>query len=92
VVDADALLADPPRVLRALCAALAIPFSDAMLSWPPGPRDTDGVWAAHWYDAVNRSTGFAPPRPMPTLHDLNLLRLQETALPIYERLAAHALP
>ena len=39
VVDADALLADPPRVLRLLCAALAIPFSEAMLSWPAGPRD-----------------------------------------------------
>ncbi len=60
VVDSDALLADPPRVLRALCAALSIPFSEKMLSWPPGPRETDGVWAAHWYEAVNRSTGFGP--------------------------------
>ena len=92
MIDSDALLDDPPRVLRALCAALGIPFSDAMLSWPPGPRDTDGVWAAHWYDAVNRSTGFAPPRPIPTLSDPRLLRLEEAALPIYERLAAHALP
>jgi hypothetical protein len=33
-----------------------------MLSWPPGPRDSDGVWAPYWYDAVLASTGFAPYR------------------------------
>ena len=91
VVDADALLADPRGVLSALCDALAIPFSETMLAWPAGPRDTDGIWAAHWYDAVNRSTGFGSPRPMPKLTDPHLLRLEAEALPIYERLAAHAL-
>ena len=30
---------------------------------PPGPRDSDGVWAPYWYDAVVRSTGFEPWRP-----------------------------
>lgn len=90
-VDADALLADPPGVLRALCDALAIPFSEKMLSWPAGPRDTDGVWAAHWYDAVNRSTGFGPARPLATLEDPHLQRIEAAALPIYERLAAHSL-
>jgi hypothetical protein len=34
-----------------------------MLSWAPGPRDSDGVWAPYWYDAVRRSTGFEPWRP-----------------------------
>ena len=91
VVDADALLADPPRVLRLLCAALKIPFTEAMLAWPPGPRESDGIWGPHWYDAVNRSTGFAPARPMPTLNDPRLRKLEEQALPIYDRLARHAL-
>jgi hypothetical protein len=91
VVDADALLADPPGVLRRLCAALSIPFSERMLAWPAGPRASDGVWAAHWYDAVNASTGFAAARPMPQLGDPYLQRLEEQALPLYERLAAHAL-
>jgi hypothetical protein len=90
VVDADALLADPSRVLRELCAALAISFSEAMLSWPAGPRATDGIWASHWYDAVNRSTGFAPARPAPKLADPHLKKLEERALPIYERLAAYS--
>jgi hypothetical protein len=36
-----------------------------MLSWAPGRRDTDGVWAKHWYAAVERSTGFEPYRARP---------------------------
>ena len=32
-------------------------------TWPAGPRASDGVWAPYWYDAVLRSTGFAPYRP-----------------------------
>jgi hypothetical protein len=90
VIDADALLADPPRVLRALCTALEIPFDEAMLSWPAGPRRSDGIWASHWYDAVNRSTGFAPPRPQPVLAERDLRELEAQALPIYERLARFA--
>ena len=78
-------------MLQALCAALAIPFDEAMLSWPAGPRATDGIWASHWYDAVNRSTGFAPPRPAPVLADPHLMNLEEQALPIYDRLARYAL-
>jgi hypothetical protein len=91
VIDADALLADPPGVLGGLCEALSIPFHDAMLSWPPGRRDSDGVWGAHWYDKVEKSTGFGSPTPMPKLGELHLQRLEERALPIYERLAAYAL-
>ncbi len=58
VIDAADVLKNPEQVLRALCAALDMPFSDAMLAWPAGPRDSDGVWAPHWYDAVESSTGF----------------------------------
>ena len=60
VVDAADLLAAPEPMLRALCAALDVEFSPRMLSWPPGPRATDGVWAKHWYERVERSTGFEP--------------------------------
>ncbi len=91
VIDADDLLADPRGVLRALCAALSIPFDDAMLSWPAGGRGTDGVWAAHWYDSVNRSTGFARPRPQPNLTDPDLQAIEAEALPIYQWLKEQAL-
>jgi hypothetical protein len=63
VVDSRDLLADPPGVLAALCQALDVPFDPSMLAWPPGPRDSDGVWAPYWYDSVQASTGFAPYRP-----------------------------
>jgi sulfotransferase family protein len=62
IVDAGAFLAAPEAHLRWLCEWLAIPFTERMLSWPAGPRDSDGVWAPHWYEAVWRSTGFEPPR------------------------------
>jgi hypothetical protein len=91
VVDARDVLESPAGTLRGLCEALGIPFLDSMLSWPPGSRDTDGVWAPAWYDAVERSTGFAPPRPPVTLADLDpsLRPIAEAARPIYERLARH---
>jgi hypothetical protein len=91
VIDADTLLADPARILRRLCVALGIPFSEKMLTWRAGPRETDGVWALHWYEAVNRSTGFEPAKSMPKLQDPAQLRLQEQALPLYEKLAKFAL-
>ena len=65
VVDSRDLLTDPEGILRALCQALGVPFDDRMLAWPPGPRDTDGVWAPYWYASVQSSTGFTPYRPPP---------------------------
>ena len=65
VVDSDDILADPPGMLRALCDALKIPYTDKMLSWSAGAKPEDGVWAPHWYDAVWQSTGFGAPREAP---------------------------
>jgi len=58
VIDAADFLDRPEPFLRELCRRLDLPFTHRMLHWPPGPRDTDGVWAPHWYAAVERSTGF----------------------------------
>jgi sulfotransferase family protein len=87
VIDSADLLAAPEAALRALCAALGVPFSASMLSWPDGPRSSDGVWAPHWYDSVWRSTGFVavPPGPPPDL-DPALEPLLEECLPYYEKL------
>ena len=60
IIDAEDVLRQPEAALRALCAALEIPFTDEMLRWPEGLRDSDGPWAPHWYDAVGASTGFKP--------------------------------
>ena len=91
VVDADRLLADPRAVLDRLCAALNLDFDARMLNWPPGLRATDGVWAQHWYDAVADSTGFEAARPAPVLTEPALQAIEAQALPIYDKLAAHAL-
>ncbi len=61
VLDADDVLADPGAMLGALCQATGVAFDPAMLSWPAGRRDSDGLWAAHWYGAVEKSTGFRAP-------------------------------
>ncbi|MEY2883170.1 MAG: hypothetical protein RL490_894 [Pseudomonadota bacterium] len=65
VIDSGDILRDPPGMLAALCAALAIPFDAAMLAWAPGRRTSDGIWASHWYASVEASTGFGPPEGAP---------------------------
>lgn len=87
VVDAADLLRDPAGVLARLCAALGIGFDRAMLSWRPGRRSTDGVWAEHWYAAVESSTGFAPHDPRPAEVPARLRELVERARPYYDELA-----
>ena len=93
VVESRDVLADPRGTLSALCAALGIGFDDAMLRWPAGRRDTDGVWAPSWYDGVERSTGFAPPKAERGFDDLpdRLKPLAAAGRPLYERLARHKL-
>ena len=93
VVEGRDVLADPAGTLSRLCAALGIAFDDAMLAWPAGRRDSDGVWAPAWYDAVEASTGFGPPRAEAGRDDLSddLRRIADAARPHYERLAAFRL-
>ncbi len=88
VVEGADVLADPRGTLSALCAALAIPFREEMLSWPAGPRASDGVWAPAWYEAVERSTGFsAPERKTAAALTDDLKRIADQARPHYEALA-----
>ncbi len=94
VVDSGELLADPAGVLAALCRALGVPFDARMLAWPPGPRDSDGVWAPYWYDSVRSSTGFVtetsgrpPAAPLPA----RLEPLAEQCQPYFDRLHRYRL-
>jgi hypothetical protein len=88
VIDAGDFLRDPEAHLRWLCDWLGVPFTERMLSWPAGPRESDGVWAPHWYDAVRRSTGFEPWRARQVELSRHDAEVAEACRPAYERLRA----
>ena len=91
VVDSADIRADPEGMLRALCAAIGLPFDPAMLSWPAGPKPFDGVWAPHWYATVHRSAGFAGAEgALPALAGPGRV-LRDAALPAYLQMAARKL-
>ena len=87
ILDADEFLRAPEGHLRWLCDWLGIPFTARMLSWPPGPRSSDGVWAARWYSSVWESTGFEPRRPRETSLSDHDASVAEACRPIYAALA-----
>ncbi len=93
VIDAADLAARPEPTLQALCAALGIPFTRAMLAWPPGPRPADGVWARYWYASVWDSTGFTASRGgrKPGKLPPELEPLAARCQPYYDQLAPHRL-
>ena len=90
VIEARDVLQDPPGMLRVLCQSLGVSYDPAMLIWTPGRRDTDGIWAEHWYGAVEQSTGFAPPTPAKPPRE-DLAPVIEACEPAYQRLKVHKL-
>jgi hypothetical protein len=91
VLDAADVLNNPRRVLSLLCEAVGAPFDDAMLSWAPGPRDTDGAWGPYWYDKVYQTTTFAPYRPRDVGLSAALQPLYYECQRLYQRLYTHRL-
>lgn len=91
VIDADDVLRNPESTLRLLCDAIGVPFDKAMLSWPPGLRETDGIWAKHWYDAVAKSTSFAPYTPRDGTIPDSLCAIYEKCRECYQKLYQHRL-
>ena len=88
VIDAGDFLRAPEAYLRALCEWLGIGFTGRMLRWPAGPRDSDGIWAPHWYARVRASTGFETPEEHPGAPGLSgrPAEVAEACMPHYERL------
>jgi hypothetical protein len=89
VVDSADIRANPRAALTKLCSALGIVFTDKMLNWPAGPKAYDGRWAPHWYNAVQKSTGFEDPESALPALPPEYAEMVEQALPIYERLAGY---
>lgn len=91
VVDADTILKNPEAALKTICVSCDIPFLPVMLSWAPGPKKADGVWAKYWYENVHASSGFQEYQEE-EIHLLsNLQKVYETAVPFYEKLKKHAI-
>ena len=87
VIEAADFLRDPEAYLRWLCHYAGVAFLPAMLSWPAGPRASDGVWAPYWYDAVLRSTGFEPYVPRHVELTAEGEAVVAETRPAYQRLA-----
>jgi Sulfotransferase domain len=88
ILDAGDFLREPEAHLRWLCNWLGIPFMARMLSWPPGPRPSDGFWAPHWYAGVWASTGFEARPPRATTLSVHDAAVAEACRPVYEALYA----
>ena len=53
VIDAKDLSEKPEIILKKICKKINIPFTEKMLNWPKGRRDSDGIWEKIWYKNVN---------------------------------------
>lgn len=91
VIDSRDVLEHPRSMLMRVCDVLKIPFYDEMLAWPAGSRDSDGIWAPHWYASVEASTGFMEWQPKEDRVPDTLETLVVECTCIYEQLAAHRL-
>jgi len=91
VIESRSLLDDPAATLSAVCEHVGLEFDPAVLSWPAGPKPEDGAWAKHWYRGVHASQGFAAPTRRERRLSPRTERVLEEAMPLYERLAAHAI-
>lgn len=89
VVDSKDVLDDPKKVLGALCEKLGLEFTDDMLSWEAGIRETDGIWAKHWYRKVEPTTGFGKYRPKPDQVPAKLQHVLDQCNEVYEEMYAN---
>ena len=91
VLDARDVLENPERALRLLCEAVGVEFSNSMLSWPPGLRETDGTWARHWYGEVAKSTSFQPYHRTASEVPVRLRQIYQRCCECYQRLYEYRL-
>ncbi|SDT10032.1 hypothetical protein SAMN04488570_3525 [Nocardioides scoriae] len=93
VVDADRLCADPAAVVGRWCDAMGLEPDPDALTWEPGMRPEWELWG-EWHGSTTRTTGFGelrPPPPAPGPDQPRLHAAYVRAVPVYERLVAHAL-
>ena len=62
-----------------------------MLTWEPGLKEYDGIWASHWYPSVEKSTSFNPETNVEIKLGDNEKRIVDKAMPIYEELLSNSI-
>jgi len=89
IINADDLSTNPRNVLINLCAVLKIKFSEKMLKWSKGKRDSDGIWEKIWYKNVQSSIKFEKLKKnnlaIPKIHE----NIYKECLDIYNELNLH---
>ena len=91
VIDGHDLQSDPEPVLKRLCSALELAFSNDMLTWASGGKSCDGIWAKHWYGSVHASTGFRAPSQASVALSPELQALEAQAMPFYSYMNTYCL-
>lgn len=91
VMESSQILLDPEGVLSEMCRRIGIPWDPAMLSWEPGPKPEDGVWAKYWYRRLHETTGFEPYNPKDERAPLRLADTLHVLERCYDRLRPYAI-
>ncbi len=91
VIDARKTLEQPKMTLQRLCEIFSVAFTEKMLHWPSGRRDSDGVWASHWYGAVEKSTEFSRYHEPELVLNADQRKVAEESRAAYEQLLSRSL-
>lgn len=86
IIDSKDILMNPKDILSKFSDRINVEFSDEMLSWPKGARDTDGNWGKYWYKNVMNSTGFNQYVPKTEEVPKKYLSLYEESYKLYQDL------
>lgn len=90
VLDSADILQNPERYLKVLCEGLEVAWDPGMLGWKAGGRETDGIWASHWYNRVIETTSFGPPESKEVKElSTNQQRVADKCRPFYESLSSY---
>ena len=89
VIRAIDVLKNPTATLTAICDKCNLAFNQSMLKWPAGKRDSDGVWAPHWYHNVEQSTEFSAPAQRDITLNAKQQSIADQCEPFYAALREH---
>ncbi|MGD1911489.1 MAG: hypothetical protein ACFB2X_11700 [Rivularia sp. (in: cyanobacteria)] len=98
VIDSTDFVKNPKKVLNILCSHLGLEFSEKMLSWQPGLKNSQLLFTAAlssfaptWYSTVMNSSGFIPYEEKQVNLPSEFKALVEECQPFYEEMYQYRL-